>query len=312
MNKGIEMVRNCDRWTVGGRDPRRDDPALVGRSRINKRYDIQPEALTIPTDDQASARGRHLDAALLTCTDCHGEDLSGKVLIDEPGLFAIYAPNLTAGEGGAGAYFTDADWVRAIRHGVDPDGKALLFMPAEVFSNLSAEDLVDVIAYIKSFPPVDNHVPEPEVSPIGLIISTLGVLSDVTPARIIDHQAPFPAAPAPSKSAQYGAYLVSIGFCTQCHREDLSGGPFPFAAPNAPPVPNITSAGSLGTWSVELFRDTLRTGVTPYGKVLNPEFMPWEFFRNMTDEEMAAVWHYLQSLGGAAQNENQPAYEQEN
>jgi hypothetical protein len=39
-------------------------------------------------------------------------------------------------------------------------------------------------------------------------------------------------------------------------------------------MPNITSSGSLGTWSVEQFRNTLRTGVTPYGKVLNPEFLP--------------------------------------
>jgi hypothetical protein len=91
--------------------------------QFNHTYNIQPKMLEIPSDEKAIARGRHLEDAILDCTLCHGEDLGGGAFIDEPGLFTIYAPNLTAGKGGAGAYFTDEDWVRAVRHGVGTDGK---------------------------------------------------------------------------------------------------------------------------------------------------------------------------------------------
>ncbi len=40
------------------------------------------------------------------------------------------------------------------------------------------------------------------------------------------------------------------------------------------------------------FVNTLRTGVTPTGKVLDPEHMPWEYYRHMTDEELGAIWRY--------------------
>lgn len=105
------------------------------------------------------------------------------------------------------------------------------------------------------------------------------------PARIIDHDAPITAAVAPAVSAEYGEYLVSIAYCVHCHGDNLTGGPFPFPEPNAPLVPNITSAGAPGGWSEAQFRETLRTGVTPGGKVLDPEFMPWSDYK-MTDEEL--------------------------
>ena len=135
--------------------------------QFNHTYNIHPEMLEIPSDEEAITRGRHLEDAILDCTLCHGEDLGGGAIINEPGLFTIYAPNLTAGEGGAGAYFSDEDWVRAIRHGVGPDGKALVFMPADIFTQLNADDLASVIAYVKSFPPIDNKVPEPKISLIA-------------------------------------------------------------------------------------------------------------------------------------------------
>jgi hypothetical protein len=40
---------------------------------------------------------------------------------------------------------------------------------------------------------------------------------------------------------------------------------------------------------------TLRTGVTPSGYQLKPA-MPWKYFGQMTDDELKAVWLYLQSL----------------
>ena len=58
---------------------------------------------------------------------------------------------------------------------------------------------------------------------------------------------------------------------------------------------NLTRGGEVGFWSEELFLATMRTGVTPGGHKLI-DFMPWKFFGQMTDEELSAVWMYLQSL----------------
>lgn len=262
--------------------------------RFSRTYDIQAEALAIPSDEEALARGVHLENTILGCTDCHGDDLGGGVVLDDPGFMRLYAPNLTAGEGGVGAKFSDSDWVRAVRHGVDPDGKALVFMPADIFNHLSSEDLAAIIAYARSFPPVDNQVSEPEIGLMGRIFITLGQLPEdfVLPARYIDHDSPIPSVINPTALAEYGAYLVSIAYCTHCHGKNLTGGPFPFPDPNAPQVPNLAAVGG---WSVEQFKETLRTGVTPSGKVLDPEFMPWGDY-NLTDEELNAIWQYLQTL----------------
>ena len=172
------------------------------------------------------------------------------------GCSPVYAPNLTAGRGGVSTRFSNADWVRAVRHGVNQDGKALMFMPADIFNHLSAEDLVAVIAYAQSFPPVDNQAPEPEIGLVGRIFFALGQLPEfvVVPATIVDHDAALATAVPPAISAEYGKYLVSIAYCVHCHGEQLSGGPFPFPEPNAPPVPNIISAGNPGRWSEEQFR----------------------------------------------------------
>jgi cytochrome c553 len=263
-------------------------------AQFNHTYNIQPEMLEIPSVEEAIARGRHLEDAVMDCTLCHGADLGGGVFVDEPGLFTIYAPNLTAGEGGAGAYFADEDWVRAIHHGVGADGKALLFMPADIFTHLSAEDLAAVIAYAKSFPPVDNKVQEPKISLIARAFIVMGQIPAefIVPARFIDHGVPINAMEKPALSPEYGEYLVSIAYCTYCHRKDLAGGPFPFPDPNAPQVPNLRAAGQ---WSLEQFKAAIRTGFRPSGNPLNPEYMPWRDY-HMTDEELEAIWLYLQSL----------------
>ncbi len=40
----------------------------------------------------------------------------------------------------------------------------------------------------------------------------------------------------------------------------------------------------------------MRTGMTPYGRQLDPEFMPWKEYNNLSDEELSAILVYLQSL----------------
>ncbi|MFQ5550454.1 MAG: c-type cytochrome [Gemmatimonadales bacterium] len=269
-----------------------------GSARLDKIHEIQPEPIAVPTDESSIARGRHLVEALIFCQECHGDDLAGKVFIDEPMMATVYAPNLTAGHGGVGATYTDADYVRAIRHGVGLEGRGLLIIHADVFHNLSEEDLGAVIAYVKSAPPVDNEIPERRLLPLGRILLALGLFDlealPFIPAEVIDHSEPFIDMPEMSATAEYGQYLVSITLCSMCHGSDLKGGP-PLD-PSMPAGPNITAYGGPGGWSEEQFVATIRSGVTPFGKALDPEFMPWEIYANMTDDELAALWRYIVSL----------------
>ncbi|HEX6034862.1 MAG TPA: hypothetical protein VFY83_10525, partial [Anaerolineales bacterium] len=60
-------------------------------------------------------------------------------------------------------------------------------------------------------------------------------------------------------------------------------------------APNLTMGGEMRSWSEEDFMKTLRTGVTP-GEHQLKDVMPWKYFGQMTDDELKAVWLYLQSL----------------
>ena len=92
----------------------------------------------------------------------------------------------------------------------------------------------------------------------------------------------------------YGEYLVNTAGCRTCHGVELSGGDP--SDPESPPGPNLTPGGELGLWAEADFINTLRTGVTPAGRQLNPEFMPWESTAKLTDDELKAIWLYLKSV----------------
>src|SRR5690606_3981718 len=93
-------------------------------------------------------------------------------------------------------------------------------------------------------------------------------------------------------SAEYGKYL-SIA-CQGCHRENMKGGDP--VGPGFPDVADISSTGNPGKWTTEQFVNTLRTGNTPEGKILNPKDMPWTMTKAYTDLELHALHLYLRSL----------------
>ena len=271
---------------------------LIGGSKQHKRWNIEPEALTIPSDAASVARGEHLVRSVAICVGCHGDNLAGKVLINQPGFAVIYALNLTPGEGGAGAEFKDPDFVRAIRHGIDPDGRALLVMPAENFYYMSDSDLGAVIAYLRTLPPVNNQLPDPRLDFLARMLLATGVIKtgDIIPAEQIDH-ATRPAIPEAGVTREYGDYLVHIGGCHDCHGANLAGG----ADPNVPLGANITPGGDLGKWDEATYMGVIRTGSTPAGRKLSME-MPWARYSGMTDEELKSVWLSLAALPALPNN----------
>ena len=263
-------------------------------ARLNKVYSPPADGLTIPNDPESIANGKHI-FQYRGCEACHGEQLEGKVYLDDPAMGKVISGNLTSGEGGYGASFSDPEWVAAIRYGLRPDGTPLLFMPSTEFYYLSDDDLADVIAYIKSVPPVDNVQPKSSLSLTGRVVMTLVPAITFVPAELIPMAGPRPVAPEAGVTAEYGSYL-SIS-CHVCHGLTMSGGPIPGFPSDWPHPPNLTwGAGSrLPAWSEEDFIAFMRTGIK-HGRQVDPKYMPWTSYRHMTDDELRAVWLYLQSL----------------
>jgi mono/diheme cytochrome c family protein len=267
----------------------------IGSGRINKTYTIAAETIAVPTDQAGIERGQHLVVAINKCVDCHGENLGGTVFLDvaAPPLFRAVAPNLTRGQGVVGGQLSDADFARAIRHGVGPDGRPLVVMPSEDYMSMSDADVGAVIGYIRSLPPVDSQLPTTEIRPLGRILLGAGQLPPFA-AETIDHAAPRESAPPAGVTPEYGRYLAMTGGCTGCHGMGLSGGAIPGMPPDAPHPRNITPTG-IGSWSDEDFFHALREGKRPDGSEIDP-FMPWQATRLMSDDEIRALLAYLRTV----------------
>jgi mono/diheme cytochrome c family protein len=266
----------------------------------NRIYRPPEDDIAVPRDPGSIARGKHLVEAVAVCTICHGDDLGGKLAFQDNFLGRGYTANLTSGRGGVGRTYSTADWVRSIRYGVRPDGRGIIFMPSDYFNRISDADLGATIAYLQTLPPVDNERTKVEINFGARLLIDLGMFGDVVRAARIDFHAPRPLSPSDP-----GAYLVALGGCTFCHGPHLTGGQGP--EPGAPSGPDLTASGPLSGRSLADFVRTIRTGVDPSGHLIEPKYMPWLGYRNMTDDELRSIWLYLQAppngaapLGSAA------------
>lgn len=256
--------------------------------RIHKVYHIQPEKVDIPTDAASLALGARL-ATTKGCRSCHGPNLAGKILVNDPdkhGLIA--AKNITRGKGGLPQDFGYEDWVRALKHGINKEKKSLLLMPSYGFAQLTRKDMAAIIAYCSQIAPVDNELPVSKLGPLGRVLTDIGELRVLTAERV-DHDRPFTQEVAPSPSVAYGKYQAVM--CQSCHGENLKGGKH--LSFGGPLVADISSTGNPGHWTDEQFMATMRSGKTPEGKLLK---MPWEMGAAMTELELKALHLYLNSL----------------
>jgi len=260
----------------------------------NRTFDIEVTSISIPDDSASIAKGSQL-AGL--CTGCHGEQLEGKAMIDDPSLATIYAPNLTPGQGGVGSNYSIEDWVRAVRHGIGVDNTALFVMPSQEYNHLSAEDLGNLIAYLQDLSPVDNETGEHTITTKAKVLASLGTFGTVFSAEHIDHTAPFALAPEVAASVEYGAYMVDVAGCRTCHGQGLNGGKDP--NPEAPVGPNLTPGGRIANWSEDQFLEIFKTGITPEGKELSTLYMPWQAYGQMDETALQAIYVYLKSLDPA-------------
>lgn len=249
--------------------------------------------------ERAVARGKHLSDALYSCRACHGDGYGGGVMVDDPMLGRLLGPNLTTGKGSRTLDYTMVDWDHMVRHGIKPDGHPTV-MPAQDFVQMSDQELSDLVAYIRSLPPVDNTVAPVELGPIGTVLVATGQLF-LAAEMVHDHEAAHKAVPPSSDDTlAYGAHLAAV--CTGCHHEDLAGGPVPGGPPDWPPAANLTPGpDGLQGWSYDDFMTALTDGKRPDGTALRApmtEIGPYAAAMNATERE--ALWAYLQSVPAAA------------
>ncbi len=261
---------------------------------LERQWNVPADTLLISRDSATVAYGAHV-AALLGCAGCHGPSLGGQRFVETPGVVTVWAGNLTGGPGGVGTTYSDADWVRAIRHAVAPDGRGLWFMPSQNYQRLNDRDLGALVAWLKSLPPVVSKIPPRSIGLAGRLLYVRGMLPLVS-AEQLDHHAPRSAAVAPGPTEAYGAYLA--GGCVGCHGENFSGGQIPGGPAAMLPARNLTpdSATGIGRWSFADFRIAMRFGQLPEGVVMDSLAMPIAVSREYTDEELAALFAYFRAL----------------
>lgn len=281
----------------------------IGYSSRKEAATSSSSRLTFEPTAARLERGRYLVEGPAHCFMCHSEanwqtpeaqPQTGRkgagTIFPEEGFSWLVAPNITPDpETGAGTW-TNEQFARAIREGIGHDGRRLFpIMPYMNFKNMSDEDLVSVITYVRSVEPVRNPLPKtilPEV-----------VKASLPPVEPIT--APV-AAPDMSNPVERGKYLVTLGNCFSCHTPmNQEGQPItqlafaggtPFKGPwGEVASPNITPDPSgISYYDEALFLNVLRTGHVGARKLNS--IMPWGYFRTMTDEDLKAIFAYLRTL----------------
>ena len=275
-------------------------------------YEAPYPDLHASTDSAVIARGEYLVYGPAHCSGCHSpvenwERLeAGEHLPLEGGfqfpleLGVLYTPNLTPDEETGIGKYTDQEIARALTYGVGRDGRALLdIMP---FHNLSEEDKIAVISYLRSQPAVKRQIPATEWNFMGKVVKALVI-------RPVGPNGEVPKSVAADTTAAYGVYLAnSVANCRGCHtNRDLKTGAYVgeyyaggFALPSArkPGVacvsPNLTpdaTTGHVVNWTREKFIERMKQG-----RIIPASDMPWTEFKGFSDNDLKAIWAYLQTL----------------
>jgi mono/diheme cytochrome c family protein len=261
---------------------------VISANRLNRTYEVTADfSLNVPIDAASIAEGERLYSIM--CVECHGENLAGMEFNDFLSG-RLHAANLTAGAGGLGNNYSDEELARAVWYGVKADGSPTVVMPVELNRAVNVEDMENLIAYIRSVPPVDSDYPEIRPGPMLRVMHVTNIFPLVT-AELVDLNAPPPGAIAAEDTLAYGEYRAV--FCTACHGVDFAGNEFA-GGPNITPHESAT-----GTWTEADFAQAIRKGRRPDGTAISTD-MPWESFSLYTDEEVHAIWTYLQSVAPVA------------
>lgn len=220
--------------------------------------DVQLPAGFDAADKATIARGDYL-AKAAGCKACHtakgGSDFGGGPPLKTP-FGTFYAPGIRALEG-----WTAEQFVRAVRHGIGPDGRPLYpVFPYASYTKMTDADAAALYAYFASLPREEAEATKHDVP---LWLRWRGVLNGWRTLFLGDEQID----PAQNR----GRYLAeALGHCGECHTpRTLFGAPDPkqhYAGtkdgPEGGDVPAITPA-ALAEWTVGDLEYFLQTGMKP-------------------------------------------------
>ncbi len=269
----------------------------LARHKMQRKVELAVKAVPFRDDAAALERGRYLFASR-GCVDCHGAKGNGATFVDDGKGLRIAGPNISPGPGNVVAGYTPEDWVRAIRHGVNPKGHALMVMPSEDYNRLTDEDLAALVAHIRHLPPAEGGAAVLDLPLPVRVFYGFGLIQDA--AAKIDHAKPPELPVAEGVSLKHGAYVANM--CLGCHGEKLNGGKIPGGPPDWPAAANLTPGeGTAMTRyaDAESFARLFKTGNRPDGTPV--KVMPFGSLREMSDVDVRALHLYLKSLPPAPQ-----------
>jgi len=140
----------------------------AGKTVALDAYSGHPTGVPADFDEKDNiARGRYL-AQAADCQACHtapgGKPFAGGLAFKTP-FGTLYSPNITPDkETGIGAW-SDVDFLKAVREGIDNEGVRLYpAMPYAAYSYLTDEDALAIKGYLFSLAPVKNAAPEAHLS----------------------------------------------------------------------------------------------------------------------------------------------------
>lgn len=279
------------------------------------------------TEDEMLERGEYL-SYIAGCVSCHtplqDEYLTPDLTLDQLQMIAwaaedaqdienqllaggrefplgpmgvLVSLNLTPHETGLGDW-TDEEIEAALRIGVNRDGRRLFpLMPYLNFFNWAESDMQSIIMYLRTIPAIENDVIQTGPSGDG-----------IAPELIVDAEQLPLTPPDGSDPIALGEYLVrNVMSCGDCHTPldpdtglpvfemFLAGGQAYEGPWGIVYGGNITPAETgLVDWEYEDYERVFREGVRIDGRRL--VLMPWQDYRTISEDDLAAVIAYLQSL----------------
>jgi mono/diheme cytochrome c family protein len=275
---------------------------------LNLKVEMTPERI---------ARGKYI-FTLADCNGCHsGRDFSrfggpvapghlgeGVEFPSEMGLPGrIASRNITPDlETGIGAW-TDGEKIRAIREGISRDGTMLFpMMPYERYRSMSDEDVMSLVAYLNTLPPLTHAVERSRVDfPVSVLMKSA--------PQPTGHVAP----PNRSDRLAYGGYLVNVAGCAECHTQSENGRPKPnvafaggqrFTFPGAFVVSaNITPdpQTGIGRWKEQDFLDKFQQyreyaeKGAPHAGPENFTIKPWLEFSQLDASDIREIYTFLRN-----------------
>ena len=251
---------------------------------------------------QADVRHGEYEAGVFCCKDCHTVRQADGLRLDPqlilaggvpvPGLEGslIYSANVTISSQDPAQVLDDAIRGRLMYK---------FRMPTDLYNAMSADDMRDLVAYLKTLRPIlhrplgDDHLPPGFIMPAP------------NPRKAVPDREP------PVGTVERGRYLSKMFICQECHSPRTAGGGYvegqlfqggglqwPLPDGRLLIAPNITPdrETGIGEWSDDEIIRAFRTGVARDGRHLNPVMPYLTAFHDMTDQDAEDLVRFLRTV----------------